>query len=42
MIKIANKHITKDVYVVLKQITGEDISVKYNILKFKDNLKEDD
>jgi hypothetical protein len=42
MYEIAKKHNIKDVYDVLKQITGEDISVIGNILKVKDNLKEDD
>ena len=43
MIELAKKLNTKNVSDVLKQITGEDISVsKDNKLKVKDNFKEDD
>jgi hypothetical protein len=43
MKELAKKLNTKNVYDVLKQITGEDISVsKDNKLKTKDNFKEDD
>ena len=43
MKELAKKLNTKNVYDVLKQITGEDISVsKDNKLKVKDNFKEDD
>jgi len=43
MKELAKKLNTKNVYDVLKQITGEDISVsKENKLKVKDNFKEDD
>ena len=37
----ANKKNTKNIYDVLKQMNGEDISVKDNRLKFKDSLCED-
>jgi hypothetical protein len=42
MIELAKKLNTKKVEDVLKQITGEDISVKDNKLKVKDNFKEDE
>ena len=43
MKELAKKLNTKNVYDVLKQISGEDISVsKENKLKVKDNFKEDD
>lgn len=41
MKELAKKLNTKNVYDVLKQITGEDISVKDNKLKVKDNFNED-
>jgi hypothetical protein len=40
MKELAKKLNTKNVYDVLKQITGEDISVKENKLKVKDNFEE--
>jgi hypothetical protein len=42
MKELAKKLNTKDVFEVLKQITGEDISVKDTQLKVKDNFKEDE
>jgi hypothetical protein len=42
MKELAKKLNTKNVYDVLKQITGEDISVKDHKVKVKDNFKEED